>query len=170
MIREADTDGDGQVNYDEFVKMMTSKWWRHYYTIIHQTEGEERPISSYSRTFVIDDEITLLVSNQLFSPLIHDLTPCIVECWVLKRLHWFVQSELLRELIRERGSDWIATLNIKAAISNSDLGSQFLLDCFYTISVLYIVISTGQCVCKIHAVSKQKHVLRWTENIEIFIG
>ena len=25
MIREADIDGDGQVNYDEFVKMMTSK-------------------------------------------------------------------------------------------------------------------------------------------------
>lgn len=26
MIREADIDGDGQVNYDEFVKMMSSKW------------------------------------------------------------------------------------------------------------------------------------------------
>ncbi|XP_063428906.1 calmodulin-like [Mytilus trossulus] len=25
MIREADTDGDGQVNYSEFVKMMTHK-------------------------------------------------------------------------------------------------------------------------------------------------
>ena len=25
MIREADIDGDGQVNYEEFVKMMTSK-------------------------------------------------------------------------------------------------------------------------------------------------
>jgi calmodulin len=25
MIREADVDGDGQVNYDEFVKMMLSK-------------------------------------------------------------------------------------------------------------------------------------------------
>jgi calmodulin len=24
MIREADTDGDGQINYNEFVKMMTS--------------------------------------------------------------------------------------------------------------------------------------------------
>jgi hypothetical protein len=26
MIREADIDGDGQVNYEEFVTMMTSKW------------------------------------------------------------------------------------------------------------------------------------------------
>ena len=26
MIREADIDGDGQVNYEEFVKMMMSKW------------------------------------------------------------------------------------------------------------------------------------------------
>ena len=25
MIREADVDGDGQINYDEFVKMMMSK-------------------------------------------------------------------------------------------------------------------------------------------------
>lgn len=25
MIREADVDGDGQINYDEFVKMMLSK-------------------------------------------------------------------------------------------------------------------------------------------------
>ena len=25
MIREADVDGDGQINYDEFVKMMISK-------------------------------------------------------------------------------------------------------------------------------------------------
>lgn len=28
MIREADIDGDGQVNYEEFVTMMTSKWVR----------------------------------------------------------------------------------------------------------------------------------------------
>ena len=27
MIREADADGDGQVNYEEFVTMMTSKWF-----------------------------------------------------------------------------------------------------------------------------------------------
>jgi len=27
MIREADIDGDGQVNYEEFVTMMTSKWF-----------------------------------------------------------------------------------------------------------------------------------------------
>jgi calmodulin len=26
MIREADIDGDGQVNYEEFVTMMMSKW------------------------------------------------------------------------------------------------------------------------------------------------
>merc|ERR1719375_927852 len=26
MIREADVDGDGQINYDEFVKMMMAKW------------------------------------------------------------------------------------------------------------------------------------------------
>ena len=26
MIREADIDGDGQINYEEFVKMMMSKW------------------------------------------------------------------------------------------------------------------------------------------------
>ena len=26
MIREADVDGDGQINYEEFVKMMMSKW------------------------------------------------------------------------------------------------------------------------------------------------
>jgi Ca2+-binding EF-hand superfamily protein len=25
MVREADVDGDGQINYDEFVKMMMSK-------------------------------------------------------------------------------------------------------------------------------------------------
>jgi hypothetical protein len=27
MIREADIDGDGQINYEEFVKMMMSKSW-----------------------------------------------------------------------------------------------------------------------------------------------
>lgn len=26
MIHEADTDGDGQVNYEEFVRMMVAKW------------------------------------------------------------------------------------------------------------------------------------------------
>lgn len=27
MIREADVDGDGQINYDEFVKVIKSTWW-----------------------------------------------------------------------------------------------------------------------------------------------
>lgn len=35
MIREADIDGDGQVNYEEFVTMMTSKWWRPVYSPIY---------------------------------------------------------------------------------------------------------------------------------------
>ena len=26
LIREADIDGDGQINYEEFVKMMMAKW------------------------------------------------------------------------------------------------------------------------------------------------
>jgi hypothetical protein len=26
MVREADVDGDGQINYDEFVKVMMAKW------------------------------------------------------------------------------------------------------------------------------------------------
>ena len=26
MIREADIDGDGQINYDEFVRMMMARW------------------------------------------------------------------------------------------------------------------------------------------------
>lgn len=35
MIKEADLDGDGQVNYDEFVKMMmTIGWWYNILNIL----------------------------------------------------------------------------------------------------------------------------------------
>lgn len=27
MIREADIDGDGHINYEEFVRMMMARWW-----------------------------------------------------------------------------------------------------------------------------------------------
>ena len=36
MINEADLDGDGQVNYEEFVKMMTTVGWKEK---IHQLNG-----------------------------------------------------------------------------------------------------------------------------------
>ena len=37
MIREADIDGDGQINYEEFVKMMMSKWATYSVTVIRST-------------------------------------------------------------------------------------------------------------------------------------
>lgn len=40
MIREADIDGDGHINYEEFVRMMVSKWFviiKNYYTYAHFT-------------------------------------------------------------------------------------------------------------------------------------
>ena len=38
MIREADIDGDGQVNYEEFITMMTLKWFAlTYSTLSHQS-------------------------------------------------------------------------------------------------------------------------------------
>lgn len=48
MIREADLDGDGQVNYDEFVKMMMTIGWK-YYICINSTliDGNY----SYSNSF-----------------------------------------------------------------------------------------------------------------------
>ena len=34
MVREADVDGDGQINYDEFVKMMMSKQFKGCYKLL----------------------------------------------------------------------------------------------------------------------------------------
>ena len=33
MVREADVDGDGQINYDEFVKVMMAKWGKNNFSI-----------------------------------------------------------------------------------------------------------------------------------------
>lgn len=42
MIKEADLDGDGQVNYDEFVKMMMNVGWKH-----SQAIGSKMPCSEF---------------------------------------------------------------------------------------------------------------------------
>ena len=52
MIREADIDGDGQVNYEEFVTMMTSKQNFNWYVdkittvpfLIHRKFRQSKPI------------------------------------------------------------------------------------------------------------------------------
>ena len=43
MIREADVDGDGQINYEEFVKMMMAKW------ATGSSEFSRAPMSSWNR-------------------------------------------------------------------------------------------------------------------------
>ena len=55
MIREADIDGDGQINYEEFVKMMMANWPKAESTTIQQTTNSMRKkLNAYSVHFGLD--------------------------------------------------------------------------------------------------------------------
>jgi len=65
MIREADIDGDGQVNYEEFVTMMTSKWasWGCYIIWIVKFTPEMYQLELRRQKEIVRGSEILIINN-----------------------------------------------------------------------------------------------------------
>jgi hypothetical protein len=65
MIREADIDGDGQVNYEEFVTMMTSKWFLiQFLLILHLNHLLKLPKNNMVIEYYYKEEQIIIIATR----------------------------------------------------------------------------------------------------------
>lgn len=106
MIREADIDGDGQVNYEEFVTMMTSKWFFNQFLLLltlHLNNLLNLPKIIWLLNIIIRKKVIIIIiiattKNNVWKPSLIS-SNLLIYGWMQLECPWYLKKNRFSEVI-----------------------------------------------------------------------